>query len=500
MLVAIFTSMDTPDTSRSSRVAIGLAVAIAVLSAFARQSSQPPVARGPLSNGLLAVRHVSVIPMTTDTVLRDATVIVRDGRFIAVGPASTITVPAGAQVIEGAGKFLIPGLADMHVHLLSDGDEVHDSAGPAELGVMLANGVTAARLMIGTPEQLALRRSVAEGTVVGPQLWVASPQLTGRPSENALVVTTPNEAREAVRRSASEGYDFVKITLYITREVFDAITDEAKARRIRVVGHVDPAVGVRRALEAGEQIEHLDSYLEAVLADSAPMRESLTQMNVYRNQNWASMDFIDDRKIDQIAGATARAGVFVNPTQNVFNTSFGIGESDSVIRNRPDWQFWPPKMRAGYLRAHGNYWDPARAGERTDARRRRYVEVRNKLVKAIHDSGGKIMAGSDTPEWFHMYGWGLHRELQALVRAGLTPFQALTAATKRPAEFLGATAEWGTIERGKRADFVVLSANPLADIRNSAAIDGVTIGGRWMPRAQLDALLARGVSAVRVVP
>jgi imidazolonepropionase-like amidohydrolase len=98
-----------------------------------------------------------------------------------------------------------------------------------------------------------------------------------------------------------------------------------------------------------------------------------------------------------------------------------------------------------------------------------------------------------------MYGWGLHRELEALVRAGLTPFQALTAATKRPAEFLGASAEWGTIERGKRADFVLLSANPLTDIRNSAAIDGVAIGGRWLPRAQLDAMIARGVKAVHVV-
>lgn len=323
--------MNTSHRSHRVQLTLGIAATIASLSALVvRPELQQGATRGALSSGVLLVMHVSVIPMTTDTVLHDTTVIVHDGRIVAVGAAATTSVPRGAQIIEGAGKFLIPGLADMHVHLLSDGDEMHDSAGPAELGVMLANGITVARLMIGAPEQLTLRSDVAAGRVVGPQLWVASPQLTGRESENALVVTTPNEAREAVRRAAPDGYDFVKITLYITREVFDAIVDEAKARGIRVLGHVDPLVGVRRALEAGERIEHLDSYLEAVLADSAPMRESLTQMLAYRNQNWASMDFIDDRKIDQIAGETARPGVFVNPTQNVFNTSFAIGESDSA--------------------------------------------------------------------------------------------------------------------------------------------------------------------------
>ena len=480
-----------------------LRVAFAGLLVFSYSSAgaqRPPTssARAALGAGVIAVRHASVIPMTRDTVLRDATVIVRDGRIVVVGPTATTAVPSGAQVIDATGKYLIPGLSDMHVHLLSDGEEVHDSAGPAELGVMLANGVTVARLMIGTPEQLALRSDVGTGRVLGPQLWVASPQLTGRASENALVVTTPNDARDAVRRAAEAGYDFIKITLFITPEVYDAIIDEAKVRGIRVVGHVEPAVGVRRALAAGEQIEHLDSYLEAVLADSAPMRTALTQGLVFQARNWVSMDYVDERKIPEIAGATARAGVFVDPTQNVFNTAFAIGESDSVIRNRSDWQFWPPKMRQGYLNAHRTYWDPARWVERTEARRRRYVDVRNKLVKAIVDSGGKIMAGSDTPEWFHMYGWGLHRELQALVRAGLTPYQALEAATKNPAEFLRASAEWGTIERGKRADFIMLSANPLDDIRNTELIEGVAMGGRWMNRRQLDAMIARGANAVRV--
>jgi imidazolonepropionase-like amidohydrolase len=126
---------------------------------------------------------------------------------------------------------------------------------------------------------------------------------------------------------------------------------------------------------------------------------------------------------------------------------------------------------------------------RTEARRRRYVEVRNAVVKAIADSGGKVLAGSDTPEWFHLYGYGLHRELAALVAAGLTPYQALEAATRNPAEFLEASREWGTIEAGKRADLVLLAADPLADIRNTTRIEGVSMGGRWLDRATLDGMI-----------
>ena len=123
----------------------------------------------------------------------------------------------------------------------------------------------------------------------------------------------------------------------------------------------------------------------------------------------------------------------------------------------------------------------------------RWVEVRNRLVKAIADSGGKIMAGSDTPEWFFGYGWTLHREMESLVAAGLTPYQALAAATRNPAEFLRASKEWGTIERGKRADLVLVAGNPLEDIRNTAKIEGVAVGGRWLDKAERERMIASAV-------
>ena len=476
-------------------ILVSAAGLLACQSQTAVAAAQQLDARGALASGDVVITNVSVVTMTSDAVVRDAALLARNGRITYVGPQRDLRVPRGARVVDGGGGYLIPGLADMHTHLFSDGEEVPDSAGPAELGVMLANGVTAARLMIGTPEQLALRQAVRSGTIVGPQLWVASPQLTGRASENAIVTTTDAEARDAVRRVKRDGYDFVKLTLFLTPPVWESIISEAAQQNIRVVGHVEPDVGVARAAAAGQQLEHLDSFLEAALADSAPMKTSLTQGRVFNMRNWPSLDFIDSRKIEQLAGVVARSGVYIGPTQNVFNIAFGAGESLDTIRARQDFKHWPPQLRDGYLRAHARYWAAANDSLKTPARRVKYVAVRNQIVKAIQDAGGKLIAGSDTPEWFHLYGYGLHRELGALVQAGLTPYQALVTATRHPAEFLGSSAEWGTLEPGKRADFVLVSGNPLEDIANTARIRGVAIGGRWLDRAALDGMIARGAVA-----
>ncbi|HEU4474481.1 MAG TPA: amidohydrolase family protein, partial [Gemmatimonadales bacterium] len=362
--------------------------------------------RGALASGTLAITDVSVIPMTRDTVIRDATVLVRDGRIAAIGAARNVQVPSGARRIDGRGKYLIPGLADMHTHLYSDGD-TPDSVAKYELGVMVANGVTATRFMIGTREHFALRREIEAGRIVGPQLWLASPQFAGKEDVNSRVVTSPGEARKAVKEMADLGYDFIKLTLFISPPVYEAIVSEAKDQGIRVVGHVDPQVGVARALAAGQQIEHLDNYLESVLADSAPMRESVSDRGLFRLENWKSLDYVDDAKVERIAGATARSGTFTCPTLSVFKTAFALGQSEEEVKARPDWGIMPVEMRALYLGAREKYWkNPA-----SEERRMRWVQVRNRLVKAIADSGGRIMAGSDTPEWFFGYGWTLHREL-----------------------------------------------------------------------------------------
>ena len=216
------------------------------------------------------------------------------------------------------------------------------------------------------------------------------------------------------------------------------------------------------------------------------MKSSVSDRGLFKRENWASLDWVDDAKVERIAGATARAGSFACPTLTVFKKAFALGQSEEEIRSRPDWGIMPAELRRLYLGAREKYW----ADAASEARRMRYVQVRNRLVKAIADSGGRIMAGSDTPEWFFGYGWTIHRELESLVEAGLTPYQALAAATRSPAEFLRASKEWGTIERGKRADLLLLAGNPLEDIRNTGRIEAVVLGGRWLDGAERGRMIA----------
>ena len=262
---------------------------------------------------IVAFVDVNVIPMDKERVVPHQTVIIRNGTIAQIGDTKRIKIPKGAQKIDGAGKYLIPGLTDMHVHLFSD-DEFPDKLAEDEFKIMVAHGVTTIRLMTGTPEQLVLRRKSANGEIVAPTIYASSPQFTGRKSSNAHVVTTEAEARSAVIQSKQDGYDYIKVTTFLKPEVYDAIVDEAAKQNIRVVGHADSrSVGLARALKARQQIEHLDSYLEALLPATAPVKGSVSDIYLYNPKNWESIDYLDESKIPEIARVTVQANPFTTP-------------------------------------------------------------------------------------------------------------------------------------------------------------------------------------------
>ena len=425
---------------------------------------------------------VNVIPMDKERMLQHQTVIVRDGVINEIGDVKRIKIPAGAQRIDGAGKFLIPGLTDMHVHLFTD-DEFPDELAEDELRIMIAYGVTTIRLMTGTPEQLLLRRKSAAGEIVAPAIYAASPQFTGRKSTNAHVVTTEAEARAAVSKSKQEGYDFIKVTTYLKPEVYEAIVDEAAKQNIRVVGHADSrTVGLTRALKAKQQIEHLDSYLEALLPESSPIKGSVSDIYLYNPKNWESIDYLDESKIPEIARQTVNSNPFVVPTLHLFKFTFGKGRSEESFMAQPDIRFYPKKVVDLWMGVSKKYLLTAAPIEK----REKYIGIRNKLVKAIYDAGGHVMAGSDTPEWLMLYGHTLHLELIDLRDAGLSNYAALEAATRNPALFFGTLNKTGTIEKGKRANLVLLDANPLDDIANTQKRAGVMLNGKYYKQAEMN--------------
>lgn len=431
---------------------------------------------------VVAFINVNVIPMDRERVIRNQTVIVRNNTIAAIGDAKRINVPAGAQKVDGTDKFLIPGLMDMHVHLFSD-DEFPDALAEDEFKVMIAYGVTTIRLMIGTPEQLVLREKSAKGEILAPTIFAASPHLTGRKQPNAYVVTTEAEARAAVVKSKRDGYDFIKVTTYLAPEVYEAIADEASTQNIRVVGHADSrSVGLQRALKARQQIEHLDSYLEALLPDNAPVKGSVSDIYVYNPKNWESIDYLDEKKIPELARLTVKANPFVTPTLHLFKFTFGKGRSEESFMAQPDIRFYPRKTIDQWTRASKRYLSTAAPVEK----REKYVRVRNQIVKAIYDAGGRIMAGSDTPEWLMLYGHTLHLELIDLRDAGLSNYAALETATRNPAMYLGLLDQTGTIEKRKRGDLVLLDANPLDDIANTQRRAGVMIKGRYFTQTEMD--------------
>lgn len=430
---------------------------------------------------------VNVIPMDRERILSNQTVIVRNGIITAIGDAKKVKLPKDAVRVDGAGKYLIPGLVDTHAHLLSDADEFPDSIAEDELRVMVANGVTTVRFMIGTPELLALRARSSKGEIAAPTIFVASPHLTGREQGNNFVVNTPDEAREAVRKSKAAGYDFIKITTFIKAEVYEAAVDEAAKQNIRVVGHADSRfVGVERAWKAKQQIEHLDGYMELLLRDDAPMKGSVSDLYVYNVDNWKSFEYMDESKIPEIARKTVASNPYVNPTQHFMKNTFALARSEQSIRAQPEFRFYPSKVQQQWLEFYkkNRFLNTISLEQRA-----RWVDLRNKLIKAIYDSGGKIMAGSDTPEFLFLYGFSQHRELKALADAGLPNYAVLAAGTRNAHEYFGTIGQVGTIEIGRRADLILLNANPLENISATENRAGVMLKGKWQTQGELNGWL-----------
>jgi len=439
-------------------------IVLLLAAAFAPAASAAPA-------GVTAFVNVNVIPMTTEQVLFDQTVVIADGVIRTIGSVDEVPVPEGAAVVDGTDRFLIPGLAEMHAHV--------PDAGSAELeryfALFVANGVTTVRGMLGQPSHLQLRSDLLSGRVFGPRLITSGPSLNGR-----SVAGAADGARQ-VREQHAAGYDFIKIHPGLDAAEFTAIATAANELGMPFAGHVPVAVGVRRALAAGmASIDHLDGYMAALLPPNFDTSGGYGGFFDVLLAGQASTG-----GIDELATETARSRTWVVPTETLIEQL--INEiPGSELRIREEMQYIPRETLRRWVAAKEEQQQERGFSSEVAARA---IAIRRGLILALQRAGGRILLGSDAPQVFNVPGFSLHRELGLLVAAGLTPYEALQAGTTHAAEFLHLNT--GAVEVGRDADLVLLDASPLEDIGNSRRVHGVMVRGTWYSSADVQQLLGR---------
>lgn len=349
---------------------------------------------------VVAFAGVNVVPMDAERVLLGQTVIVEDDHVVAMGPVEAVAIPNGARVIYGRGRWLVPGLVDMHVHVIE-----------RDLPRYVENGITTVRDLAGLDSVLAL-----VGTEHAPRILASSKLLTGASPQNPFFsrpVTRVEDAAAAVDEQLARGATSIKVYDGLRRDVYDAIIARARARGVKVAGHVTNNVPIAHAMASQDSIEHLSGY---------PLGA-------------------DDRGY---AEASRDAGVWNCPTMVVY--------TQYVTRDLPEPQ------------------------------RTQLLNARRALLTALDEAGARILAGTDAG-YLVPAGTSLHDELAELLAAGLTPYEALRAATRAAGEYLD-DPTLGVIEVGARADLVLVAGNPLEDLATLRNPAGVMLRGTWIPYAR----------------
>jgi imidazolonepropionase-like amidohydrolase len=425
----------------------------------------------------LAITDVSIVDVARGQTLGPRTVLVAAGHIVAIfeaGSPARDAIPASAARLDGRGRFLIPGLIDLHVHLFNGGARPPNAWA---LPLFVAHGVTAVREMATRPAALAQlarwRAAAARGTLVAPRILAA-----GVP----LRAGTPAEAARQVDEAAAAGADFLKVFSDLSERSWRAALLAAHRRGLPVLGHVPAGVSLLAAAAAGQRgDEHLTQAFEACTVGEARWlegRRGLSGEALIRRRDGDEalvLDAFDQAACERVAAALAAAPPVPVQVPTLI-LPFVEAQPARALDDDPRWRTLPPDERARWLRLLGGLT----SSERALAARR--WPIARRIAATFHRAGVPLLAGTDAPMPRVYPGSSLHEELELLVAVGLSPAEALRAATLAPAAFLGRAHDLGSIAPGKRADLVVLDADPLLDIRNTRRIHAVILDGRWLPR------------------
>lgn len=439
-----------------------------------------------MSNGRTAFVGVNLVPMDREAVIPNQTVLVEGQRISAVGLANEISLPPDTIVKICQDKYLMPGLCDMHVHNWTE----------SEFVLFLANGVTTIRNMWGSPRHLAWREKIFRGEMLGPTIYTTGPLIDGSPPiwSSCKVIDNAGEVSEEVSSEKRSGYDFLKVYNRLSAKVYEAIAAEAKRHNIRFVGHVPYSVGLKRATELGQSsIEHLNGYLEVLQLPDSPYKDKHDWESRLR-----SVDFVDRSAIPAIANFTAQSDTWNCVTLVVFQRALASNQAKRLCINEEQMKYVPPMWMADWKTSLDEPSDEKIASNVVQELCQRRDALLLQLTNSLHVEGAPILLGTDTPNPFVIPGFSIHEELRNLLTAGLSPYESLRAGTVNAAKFLEAEKEFGTIEPGKRADLILLGANPLEDVTFlSTKLLGVMVRGTWLEKSVIERQLEELLSSYK---
>jgi hypothetical protein len=455
---------------------------------------------GPPIDADLAITRVSVVDVERGRLFPDHTVAIKAGRIIAMAPAARVVVTSSARVIDGAGKYLMPGLWDMHTHLGFSGNP------PAlELPLFTAHGVTGIRVM-ATPRDLStlarlrqLQAGTASGTIVGPRVlalgsWPVNGEAGIPDSMPAFFkARTQDEGRALAQYFKQNGYDFIKVYTNLSRDGYLGLAEEARRLGLPFGGHEPTPLSAIELSNAGQKsIEHSRIFLFNCFpgADSLQKGQLRLGGTALRRR---MVDEYDARACAQVYATFARNRTYITPTH--VTRRMDAFADDATLRRDARMKYIPGNQRMRWLADAGGMVasDPSPEG------RRSYMDFYRKGLALTNDAyraGVPVILGTDAGDSFVFPGASVHDELGELVKAGLSPAEALRAATLTPAQYFERTADFGTVQPGRFADLVLLDANPLHEIGNTLRIHSVIQGGRAFSRAALDSMLTRVERAV----
>jgi imidazolonepropionase-like amidohydrolase len=413
----------------------------------------------------VVIRDATIIDTVSGTLLPERTIVIQGDRIDAIGSsAQPATVPDGATLIDGRGKFVMPGLIDAHVHLVHLADRTHVT-GDEFLPLFLAAGVTSVR---SAGDAIVAEVAVAHYAESHPQLcprvFLASPLIDGQsPVHRDIGYALTDPALVAAFVADMAKWDVTTLKIYVgtPRAIGREVIREGHRHGMKITGHLGRYTAQEAAEDGIDCLEHIWSVFNySIPADVRNQPDHRANLDFRNPQCQALLKLLVERQ------------VAVDPTLVVFRNMIYLNDLEEV-HNHPDVSLAPSRMR--------DYWEQYRqrtklAPETRDVRRREILKYQE-LTGILHRLGVQILVGTDTPEPFVTPGFSLHQELEMLVASGLSPIEAIQAATMNNATILGRQQDLGSIEVGKLADLVILAADPTTDIRNTRKIETVLRGG-----------------------